>query len=191
MTFSPLIERAMRVAARAHRHQHRKASDLPYITHPASVALILARAGFTDEAMLAAALLHDVVEDTGYHRDALAAEFPPLVVEYVDALSERKLDDSGRKRSWRDRKLDHIEEISRAPLAARAIELADKLHNLGTMLFDLDAGETLWERFTSSPADLVWYHTEMIAAAAGSDEALAPLANECRELLGRLAARVP
>jgi (p)ppGpp synthase/HD superfamily hydrolase len=190
MNFSPLVEQAMRVAARAHRHQHRKASDLPYITHPASVALILARAGFTDDAILAAALLHDVVEDTSYTRAALA-EFPPRVVEYVDALSERKLDDSGRKRSWRDRKLDHIDEITRAPLAARAIELADKLHNLGTMLFDLDAGETLWERFTSSPADMVWYHTEMIAAAAGSDEALAPLANECRELLERLAARVP
>ncbi|HVV99598.1 MAG TPA: HD domain-containing protein [Planctomycetaceae bacterium] len=181
----------MRVAARAHRNQHRKASDLPYITHPASVALILVRAGFTDEALLAAALLHDVVEDTSYGAEILAAEFPPLVAEYVAALSERKLDDSGRKRAWRDRKLEHLEEVAHAPLPVRAIVLADKLHNLGTMLFDLEAGETLWERFTSSPADMVWYHTEMIAAAAGGDAALAPLANECREMLARVARHVP
>jgi (p)ppGpp synthase/HD superfamily hydrolase len=84
--FSPLVERAMRVASCRHRGHNRKDSDLPYISHPASVALILRKAGFNDEQVLAAALLHDVVEDTEYSRESLAAEFPARVVEYVLAL---------------------------------------------------------------------------------------------------------
>ena len=55
--FSPLLERALRFAADRHRNQTRKATDIPYITHPISVAWILQRAGFDDEVLLAAALL--------------------------------------------------------------------------------------------------------------------------------------
>ena len=87
--FSPVIERAMRLAVRCHRHQNRKLSDLPYISHPASVALILSQSGFGDEDVLAAALLHDVVEDTDCTLDELSALFPPKVAEYVAALTER------------------------------------------------------------------------------------------------------
>src|SRR5262249_7510334 len=99
---SPLVERALRVAARAHRDQTRKGTDIPYLTDPAAVALILVRAGFDDEATLAAALLHDVVEDTDWPAERLRAEFPPQVLEYVSAVTERKLAADGSKRPWID-----------------------------------------------------------------------------------------
>jgi (p)ppGpp synthase/HD superfamily hydrolase len=188
--FSPLIERALRVAARCHRNHHRKASDIPYVTHLAGVTLILSRAGFDDPEILAAALLHDTVEDTSCTLEQIQAEFPPAVVAYVAALTERKQTAEGAKRSWHDRKQEHIEQVRQAPLGARAISLADKLHNLGTMLYDLEAGDELWSRFGAAPERIVWYHHSMIDAAAQDDEPLQPLAAACRELLAQLAATV-
>jgi (p)ppGpp synthase/HD superfamily hydrolase len=188
--FSPLIERAMRVAARCHRTHNRKASDLPYISHPASVALILIKAGFDAENVLAAALLHDVVEDTGYTPQELAAEFPPQVVESVAALTERKLDADGRKRSWQERKQEHLDQIAAASVEARAIVLSDKLHNLGTMLYDLEAGDEIWSRFGAAPEKILWYHRSMIEQAAGNDDRLNELAEGCRGLLAQLEAAV-
>ena len=184
--FSPLFEKALRVAARAHRQQLRKASDLPYITHPFSVAMILIRAGFRDDYLLAAALLHDTIEDTDYSVAELTAEFPPQVTEYVALTTERKLDDTGRKRSWLSRKTEHIAVVAQSPQAVRAITLADKLHNLGTTLYDLEAGEDIWSRFHATPEQVLWYHRTMIQSAAGSDPALVELADACRELVARL-----
>jgi len=186
--FSPLVERAMRLAARAHRNHQRKATDLPYISHPAGVAIILLQAGFTDSAMLAAALLHDVVEDTACELTDLETEFPPVVVAYVDALTEDKHHADGRKRSWQSRKEDHLREVAAASMEARAIVLADKLHNLGCMVYDLDSGEELWSRFGATPERVLWYHREMIAIAAGDDDQLQTLADNCRDLLAKLEA---
>lgn len=192
MTFSNLIERALRVAATAHEGQYRKGSRLPYITHPVAVMLILEQAGFTDPHLLAAALLHDVVEDTVYTAGQLAAEFPAPIPEYVAALTERKHDADGAPRSWRNRKEEHLVHVAAAPLPARAIALADKLHNLSTILYDLEQGDSLaardaiWSRFNAPRADLSWYYRFMIAAAEGSSPELAGLAADCHTLLAKL-----
>ena len=185
--FSPLIELALRVAADAHRHQHRKASDIPYLTHPVSVMLILQRAGFHDEEMLAAAALHDVVEDTPRSFADLAADFPPRVLEFVACLTERKRDATGQPRSWQDRKREHIEQVAAGPWEARAIVLADKLHNLATIAFDLDAGQDVWPRFNAPAQQLLDYHRTMVDRAEQGDPRLASLATECRRLINELA----
>lgn len=185
--FSPLVERAMRIAAQAHRHHHRKGSDLPYITHPTHAAMILLRAGIDDDEILAAALLHDVVEDTEHTLEMLAVDFPPKVVQLVAAMTERKHDHDGRKRSWQERKDEHLRHIAAEPWEARAIVLADKLHNLGSMVVDLDCGADLWSRFNAPPERILWYHREMVAAAEQADSRLSSLATECRLLIDRLA----
>lgn len=187
-SFRPLVERALRWAAKCHRHHHRKGSDLPYITHPVSAAMFLMRAGIDDDEILAAAMLHDVVEDTDCSLEILASQFPPRVVALVAAMTERQHDADGRKRSWQERKTEHLQHITAEPWEARAIVLADKLHNLGSMVFDLDNGEELWSRFTSSPERTLWYYREMIAVAEQGDPRLTNLANECRTLIERLAA---
>jgi (p)ppGpp synthase/HD superfamily hydrolase len=187
--FSPLVERAIRIAADGHRRQLRKGSDIPYLAHPAAVALILARAGFNDDHVLTAAFLHDVVEDTDFTIEQLAADFPSPAVEIVQALSEQKTDASGAKRPWKDRKLDHLAVIRNASVNAKAVALADKLHNLGTMQMDnRDQGESFWTRFNATKADIIWYHTEMIEAAGANDDRIGRLQSACRSILDKLRA---
>lgn len=181
----------MRWSAEAHAGQTRKGTELPYVIHPAAVALILARSGFDDDEVLAAALLHDVLEDTDVTIEDLAREFPARVCEFVAAASEQKTDSTGMKRPWADRKDDHVRQVAAAPQSARAIVLADKLHNLQSMLFDL-AGEGLnWDRFNAPAEQIIDYHRRMIAAAFGDDERLQPLAIEAREMLARIESAAP
>jgi (p)ppGpp synthase/HD superfamily hydrolase len=193
--YSPLVEQAFRVAATAHRNQKRKGSDLPYFQHPASVALILARCRFDDDHLLAAAVLHDTIEDTDCTLESLTADFPEAVVKIVEECSESKTDAAGAKLPWRVRKESHIAVVREASRSARAIVLADKLHNLGSMVFDLERGEELWSRFNAAPDDLIWYHREIVAAACGnaSENAtqLDQLAADCQRLIDQLAALIP
>lgn len=186
MSYSPLIEQALRVAAVAHEGQRRKGAPVPYFTHAAGVALILARSGFGDERLLAAAILHDVVEDTDVAVENLREQFPDEVVALVVATSEQKTDPRGEKRPWEDRKREHLDQIGEAPRAARAIVLADKLHNLETMLLDLSTDAICLGAFHAAPDRVLWYYGEMIARAAGHDAELEALAGECRSALERV-----
>lgn len=190
MSYSLLVEQALRVAAVAHGSQLRKGAPVPYLTHVAGVALILARAGFRDDELLAAAILHDVVEDTDLGAEQLRHQFPEAVVSLVLAVSERKTDDRGEKRSWEDRKREHLDQIGAASRSARAIALADKLHNLETMLLDLSTGGISFSVFHAPPDRVVWYYEEMIARAGGGDAQLESLAADCREALERLRRQV-
>src|SRR3954463_14099033 len=104
---TPRLERALRWSENCHRGQVRKGSDVPYFEHAAAVAMILSRAGF-DEDVVIAGLLHDVVEDTEATFEDVAARFGPGVGATVHSCSEVKYDDSGRKRPWIDRKRDHL-----------------------------------------------------------------------------------
>lgn len=200
MLYSPLVEKALRVSARAHHNQTRKASDLPYFQHPSSVALFLARCGFDDDELLAAAVLHDTIEDTHCTVESLTADFPEPVVRLVQECSEDKTDDSGEKIPWRIRKESHIAIACTASPSARAIMLADKLHNLGSMLFDIEQGEELWSRFNAQPDAMIWYHREIVTAAISDlPEETAPetvarihrLADECRHLIDQLSQSIP
>lgn len=185
---SPVVEQAIRLSAVAHKSQKRKASGIPYIAHPMSVCLILTQAGFHDEAILAAAVLHDVVEDTDMTFEQLADGFSEEVVQYVKEMTEEKETSQGEKRSWRDRKLDHIEVMRHATRGARAIELADKLHNLEAMLFDLqsESKHEFWGHFGASPEEIVQYYHSMIEAAGQSDQQLELLVANCNARLTEL-----
>ncbi len=180
--YTSLLDRAFQLAAWAHRNQLRKGSGQPYISHPAMVALLVQRAGFDDETV-AAAVLHDVVEDTDTSLDEIAREFGPRVGRLVDLLSEKKLDAAGRKRPWEVRKQEKYEAIRTAPIEAKAIALADKLHNLHSMLDDLQAGRPIWERF-NAPRDSWLANVErVIEACDDEDPRLQRLAGECRDVL--------
>ena len=190
---SPVIEQAVRLAAVAHKFQRRKSSGVPYIAHPMSVCLILLKAGFEEESILAAAVLHDVVEDTDLTIEDLAAHFADDVIGYVSEMTEEKETGDGEKRSWRDRKQDHIQVMQQAPLGARAIELADKLHNLEAMLFDLQTEDKseFWRHFGASPAAIVQYYRSMIDAAGQSDPELQSLVANCNDRLEELKKYLP
>ena len=98
MKQGPIIDEAKQLAGKAHEGQVRKYSNLPYIIHPVEVATIVQTVeGHTDE-MIAAALLHDVVEDTDYTLENIAEEVSPKVAELVKGLTEvSKPEDGNRK----------------------------------------------------------------------------------------------
>ena len=190
MLYSSRLEQAIRWAARAHATQTRKLTDIPYLTHPLSVCLILARGGIDDEATLIAAALHDVVEDSEVTLVEIDAAFGATVSGYVSLSSEIKRDADGRKRPWPERKQEHLQRLRTAPTAVKVIMLADKLHNLGTMLDDSAVSPDLWSRFNASPPDLLRYYADVIELADHTPE-LQLFVAEGRQLIAQLRAQLP
>lgn len=118
--------RAAQFAAERHRDQRRKGSHAePYINHPLSVATLLATVGGVEDVeVLAAALLHDTIEDTETRAEELVEHFSARVAELVLAVSDDKhLDKAERKRL-------QIEHAPQLPPAAQLIKLADKICNV-------------------------------------------------------------
>src|SRR4051794_25896442 len=171
--FSATLERALRWAAACHRGQVRRSSDVPYVAHVVAVAWILDRLGFPEEVVVAG-LLHDVVEDTEATLEQVHAQFGPRVAALVAACSEIKLDAQGRKRPWIDRKRDHLEALAAAPVEARAVALADKLHNLLSIQLDLHAGRPVWSTFHADRPQVLWYYRTALERFAGGDPRLEP-----------------
>jgi (p)ppGpp synthase/HD superfamily hydrolase len=176
------LERALRWAAVRHHGQTRKGSDVPYVEHLVGVALILDRLRF-DEDTVIAGLLHDVVEDTAATAEEVEAMFGPVVGEIVRHCSERKHDASGRKRPWLDRKREHLAAFAEAPPNARAVLLADKLHNLLSIELDLREGRAVWASFNADLAQVLWYYRASIETLAVGERRLEELGAHCRAVL--------
>lgn len=127
---TPLLKRALDHAAVWHRDQKRKypGVDVPYVSHVAGVVAILARHGFDDE-VLAAAALHDVVEDCGVTYEQLAQLFGGRVAELVRAVSEED-----KSLPWEARKSQYLARFRRAQWEAQAISIADKIDNFASIV---------------------------------------------------------
>jgi (p)ppGpp synthase/HD superfamily hydrolase len=182
---SPRFEEALRFAAQRHQGQFRRGSDTPYFAHVVAVAIILDRAGFGEEVMIAG-LLHDVVEDTPVTLAELADRFGSEVAEIVRHCTEIKTDDRGVKRPWIDRKRDHIAAMVDAPATARAVVLADKLHNLFSIELDLRAGRPVWPHFHAERDQVLWYFHAMLDRCGRGDDRMLRLAEACRQVLHRI-----
>ncbi len=126
-----VIERAYAVAERAHRGQNRKSGD-PYITHPVAVATILAELGTTPPT-LAAALLHDTVEDTEYSLAALRSQFGDEVAMLVDGVT--KLDKVVYGEAAQAETVRKMVVAMAKDIRVLVIKLADRLHNARTWRF--------------------------------------------------------
>jgi guanosine-3',5'-bis(diphosphate) 3'-pyrophosphohydrolase len=146
---SPQVREALETARRAHAGQTRNGSGgMAYIHHPVAVAELLASHGFGDD-VLAAALLHDVVEDSKITVAELRERFDPTVADLVDALS-----DDESIADYRERKDEHRRRVAAAGGDALAIYGADKLTNVGTLRSAYaEQGEAVAEEF-KAPLDL-------------------------------------
>ncbi|SEI87099.1 RelA/SpoT family protein [Demequina mangrovi] len=123
-----LIERAYKVAEEAHRGQKRKSGE-PYITHPIAVAQIIADLGMPDS-VIAAALLHDVVEDTDYPLERMEAEFGgevAMIVDGVTKLDKVKYGDAAQAETVRKMVVAMAKDIR-----VLLLKLCDRLHNART-----------------------------------------------------------
>jgi GTP diphosphokinase / guanosine-3',5'-bis(diphosphate) 3'-diphosphatase len=126
-----IIERAYAVAEKAHRGQLRKSGD-PYITHPLAVTSILAELGMTPDT-LAAALLHDTVEDTAYSLESMTADFGSEVAMLVDGVT--KLDKVTYGEAAQAETVRKMVVAMARDIRVLVIKLADRLHNARTWRF--------------------------------------------------------
>lgn len=151
------IDDAIVFVAKAHRKQVRKGTDIPYISHPFSVAMLLQQAG-CDEDIVIAGLLHDTVEDTDVTLDDIIEHFGHHVADLVTAASE-----PDKSLPWEERKQHTLEFLAKAPLDVRRLVCADKLHNLRSILADLEReGSAIWDRFNRGRDDQIWYYSGLL-----------------------------
>jgi (p)ppGpp synthase/HD superfamily hydrolase len=183
--YSDRINHALAFAAKHHDQQVRKGSSLPYATHPANVAIILARYG-CDEMTVVAGILHDVIEDcvsAAYTREMLeqriSTKFGVEVLDTVLAVTHRRHDDDGAEFSAEEVKQDYLVRLADASDRARWVCAADKLHNANSILADLARTiepEGVWARFkVGKDGTMRWYRSvyERLKAL-GFDEAIMP-----------------
>ncbi|MBI1350740.1 MAG: RelA/SpoT family protein [Actinomycetales bacterium] len=126
-----LVERAYETAATLHRDQKRRSGE-PYITHPLAVATILAELGMTAPT-LAAALLHDTVEDCGYALDALREDFGDEIAQLVDGVT--KLDKVRYGEASAAETVRKMVIAMARDIRVLVIKLADRLHNMRTLRY--------------------------------------------------------
>jgi (p)ppGpp synthase/HD superfamily hydrolase len=122
--------RIFATAAHAAVGQRRKYLGTPYIEHPRAVAELVAEHGGTDT-MIAAAWLHDVVEDTAVTLKLLAEEFDSEVVRLVAALSDLQTAEDGNRKTRMQR---YAQRLSQAGPCAQTIKYADLIHNLPSVI---------------------------------------------------------
>lgn len=188
---SPLLNEALATATEAHAGQVRNgAGGMPYIEHPVAVAELLAEHGWTDEEVLAAALLHDVVEKSEATVTDLDEQFGAVVAALVAALS-----DDESIASYRERKDEHRDRVTAADGAALAIYGADKLTNVRALrVAYAEQGEAAGEEF-KAPLDVkfeIWEDDlRMLRSEAAELAFLDELEAELNRLRADRAAAVP
>ena len=132
-----LVRRAYYYAEQAHDGQRRRSGE-PYVTHPLAVASILADMHM-DHQSLMAAMLHDVIEDTGIPKDALSAQFGETVAELVDGVSKLTQMDFQTKAEAQAENFQKMAMAMARDIRVILVKLADRLHNMRTL--EVLAGE--------------------------------------------------
>jgi guanosine-3',5'-bis(diphosphate) 3'-pyrophosphohydrolase len=187
---SPLVRAALEKARADHEGQVRNGSGgMPYVEHPKAVASLLDERGYGEE-VLAAALLHDVVEDSETTLEELRELFGEAVAGMVGVLT-----DDESIEAYRERKAEHRERVAAAGEDALAIYAADKLTNIRMLNRTYaEKGEAVAEEF-KVPIDLkaeIWEaDLELLREKAPELPFLDPLEEELREFRSRRGAPAP
>ena len=186
-----LFEEAIAFAVEKHAGVMRKRETLPYILHPLEAAVIVSSMT-DDEEVLAAAVLHDTVEDTEVTAADIEREFGARVAALVTAESEDKMRSLPAEESWKLRKqatVDHLKTLGRDE---KLICLGDKLANIREMSRDHALlGDKLWERFNQKDKrEYAWYYKSILGVLEEEFGPAAPI-REYRELLRNVFGEVP
>lgn len=191
LNYTSRLDSALKKAAWAHEQQgqHRKGTDIPYIIHPVG-AMIVASSATTDEDVLIACLMHDILEDVDssiYSAADMERDFGSRVVEIVRGVT--KNDSITDWRAQSEAYLRHLE--AEASSESVIVSLADKIHNLMSILSDYEQiGDEIWQRFTTkSMADQLWWY-ESILAVGMRREAPSELLSALESLLKEMEAAI-
>ncbi len=160
-----IVDRAIKFAVEKHAGTPRKGTNIPYIVHPMETAAIVA--GMTDDQeLIAAAVLHDTMEDTGVKFNELAEAFGLRVANLVAAESEDKQEEKPAEDTWKERKQATLKHLESAGYEVRMLALADKLSNIRAIQRDLkdytEKGIPFWERFNQDDSAMHgWYYSSV------------------------------
>ena len=208
--FSPLVEHAIELASEWHDRTYRKgrwrdpsypvpteeALRVPVMAHLTAVAMIVKGAGW-DDVTVAAAFLHDIIEDGNRFRDSFRYEslvslVGTEVADLVKEVSEEKFDSSGVPRKWKDRKIGYISRLAAASDKAHAISLADKIHNLWSINETMAMGINVLENgpdrraLSADASQQLWFYENVLKATlTGSDRRLDPMRARLEEEIER------
>ena len=154
-----LLDRAIVFAVRAHAGTERRGKGFPYIVHPMEAVEIVATMT-PDQELLAAAALHDTVEDTDVTIEQIREEFGDRIASLVASESDIVLEGLPAEDSWHARKQAAIDRLARASHDAKIVALGDKLSNMRAITRDYaQQGDRLWNIFhAKDPKDHEWHY---------------------------------
>lgn len=161
--------RALKFAAKLHRSQVRKQTEIPYITHLLIVSAFVWEAG-GDETAAIAALLHDAAEDQGGRKTLrrIQRKFGSEVADIVEACSDAIVSKGESKADYAERKRAHLAKLNRPETHQRVIlvTLADKLHNCQAIVHEFEViGPAVWSKFNGTRQQIAWYYQEILDLA--------------------------
>ncbi len=170
--FTPAIQKAIQFSIKTHeiyQKQKRKGKDVPYITHPLTVALILSQAG-ASEGVVVAGILHDTIEDSVEEKkvtkEMLVERFGENVAELVDSVTEKD-----RGLSWSERKEDALEEIKKFSSDSLLLKSADVISNNTELIRDYNCdGDKTFERFNASKEETLKHTLQVIRTILEGNE---------------------
>ena len=160
-----LLDRAIVFAVKAHAGTERRGKGFPYIVHPMEAVEIVATIT-PDQELLAAAALHDVVEDTDFTADDIRREFGDRIANLVVAESDVFVEGVSEEDSWHARKQAAIDRLAKAPHDAKIVAMGDKLSNMRAIARDYAVKEdALWQIFhAKDPKDHEWHYRGLAAS---------------------------
>ena len=180
-----VLNKALIFAVNAHAGMKRKGTNTPYIVHPMEAVAIVA--SMTDDReIIAAAALHDVVEDTKYTIDDIKNDFGDKVARLVASESEDKRPELPESETWKIRKEETLEHLKNASIETKMITLGDKLSNIRAIYRDYqNLGDKLWDRFNvKEKNEHAWYYSSI--ADLLSDLKEYPAWKEYKELVDKV-----
>lgn len=158
-----LLDRAIIFAVRAHAGTERRGKGFPYIVHPMEAVEIVATIT-PDQELLAAAALHDTVEDTDVTVEQIRAEFGDRIANLVASESDEFPDGLSETESWHIRKQAAIDRLSKASRDAKIVAMGDKLSNMRAIARDYaEKGDSLWKIFhVTDKASHEWHYRGLL-----------------------------
>ena len=171
---SDLLDRAIIFAVHAHAGTECRGKGFPYIVHPMEAMEIVATVT-NDQELLAAAALHDTVEDTDVTVEQIRAEFGDRIARIVAAESDTFEPGVSEEESWHSRKQEAIDRLAAAPRDTKIVALGDKLSNMRAIYRDyMTKGDDLWQIFHAKDnADHEWHYRGLADALADLSDTFA------------------
>ena len=159
-----LVSEAIVFSTQAHDGMRRRKSEAPYVLHPMEVGVIVGTMT-DDQEVIAAGVLHDVVEDAGISMEEIGERFGKRVMELVASETENKREDLPPEETWRIRKEESLEKLRTTDdMDVLRLWIGDKLSNIRAIYRDfLMEGNGVWDKFHQSDIHVqAWYYRSIM-----------------------------